>query len=337
MEHLSVELLQQVIKCLNSNAIYHCITVNKTWYATAIRYLYNYVNPQDSYHQRLLMKSMTLYPRCSGAGIYVKKLNIRRIYRQEEDPLDIFTQTMDVLSYYPNIKHLSLPRDDYAVQCLLSDRMTYLKSLKKISFDHGTLSYEIQIEILECSHRFRSTLIFLDLTNLAKALEPISYTQLQMYLQSFPLLTGLWINEPSSLRYSTLFDSIFSWCPCLTHLYYSGHHKRSLDESNASYPNMKNLTLVLLELDMNYIRFIKNRLTSITHLTISFEIDFSLSRNSIMPEIMSIPTLQKFTAKFRPNNESTNKFWVHQRQFMTYPFQNIKNRLLFFQVQGSGD
>ncbi|KAI8974724.1 hypothetical protein BDB01DRAFT_838593 [Pilobolus umbonatus] len=135
-------------------------------------------------------------------------------------------------------------------------------------------------------------------------------TSIDIYLQSFPVLTELALSVPLLLRDSPVFDIILASCPNLTIFNSIGYKLNSLAVSK-----LIDLTLKLEVVDAIYAQYTKRRLPGITHLKLSFPCYFPEDLNLIHREIMPLKTLQSYLC------------WEDARQFLKQPVKNTTNHL----------
>ncbi|KAI8972524.1 hypothetical protein BDB01DRAFT_854571 [Pilobolus umbonatus] len=331
MEQPPIEIFELIIDHLDPLDYYHCSTVNRYWYNMIIPFLYTNVSLKDDRQHMLFINSMRFYPRSIEAGYYVKEFSFRHLYYTDgpSDHTNEIKTPVDALQYFPNIEILRLPNDDYPLQCLLANRVPVLKSLKKITFRRARVCENTGRLLMKCYYKFRASLTYLNLRTLQELFNRYTLIKVTTFLQSFPRLAEMDAQVPPRFIDSPFFDTLVSHCPTLTRLNYCGYKMNNQNISDTPFPQLKSLTLVLSTVDLEYAYYIRRKFTSLTHLVVEFEDDYTENPGPFFTQIMPLKTLQSYTIKFNRDSEVYNNYWIYYQQFLKYPVPDTINRIHF--------
>ncbi|KAI8985493.1 hypothetical protein BDB01DRAFT_850062 [Pilobolus umbonatus] len=315
MDTLPSELNALIIVHLTQDDFLHCITVCKSWYSIFIPLLYQDIKLGTSHYDiDEFYKSMTTYPRCREAGIYVRRLNLYNY------GCISWTEFKELIGHLPSIEELFLPDIRYWINCFISTNEPELKSLKKIDFNQSFHFYGSKI--LHCYYQHRDTLTHI---NIFGDIKPQEYAStFPFYLPSFTQLTHLELNVTSVPHLgSDLFNEILHQVPHITTLTYTAliREKCFLD----TYPQSEHHSLTHMELKMDVmdtrdIDYIKSKFPYLKCLKMTITKQLQDACQSI-EAVTSITSLTDLELNFRTkrSDEYTELFDAWKRCYPPSP------------------
>ncbi|KAI8974132.1 hypothetical protein BDB01DRAFT_908970 [Pilobolus umbonatus] len=315
MNHLSPEIIELIADKLIFKDLSHCLTINHLWYSIIIRHLYTRNASISSYRVQLFLESLTLYPRCREAGMYVKKLDISGIQQEEKysihgtQPIDF----ADSLIHCPQLEELYVRKSSYVTDIILSERMPQLNRLRKLMFYSSTDS--IVCDYLGCLYKFRSTLTSLTLSDSNNAFDHYSAHEFLSYLEAFTQLRSLsLIIYGAPFGEIAVFDSILNYCPGLTHFTYNCEALYTPTRPHYTHDvPMESLELRLHDFFFKDIQYIKERMTQLKKITINTS---SAPDSTVIKELLTIETLKMiklniFDTEYLPMNDALFNYGNH--------------------------
>ncbi|KAI8970774.1 hypothetical protein BDB01DRAFT_855182 [Pilobolus umbonatus] len=324
MEQLPIEVLSKVFNRLDTSDYCHCSSVNKYWYSVFTPLLYSSVRPANTTALCSFTASLSM-----DVGVFVKELDLKLLdyqYCYNIHPRK-HLYLIDILTLCPNIEHLTVPYMYEIINGLIHSTMPVLR-LKSLTFSNTNyLDHDGEKSVMLTYHQFRSSLTRLDLTPIKSTI--CSMDQIITWLESFPLLTDLIIASPHSLRKWTLFNSLFTHCPYLTHVKYGGYSVKNDD--SVPYPHLTSLELELDVFNTQLTGYIKRKFTHIARLVIYCNTERP-SEINLMDDIMSIKTLKYFHIIFNGYSVPVLTLKEYIDLFFGYPANTI-NEIEMFQVK----
>ncbi|KAI8972977.1 hypothetical protein BDB01DRAFT_854356 [Pilobolus umbonatus] len=304
MNTLPNEILENVVKDLKKKDFLTCLTVNKCFYSTFIKYLYRDVYLPDEDRATLFINSLQHYSRNKEAGRYVTSLCADDNIEFNELITELWA--FDMLTYFPNIEELAIEASLDLVCSLINTTEPVLTRIKKIHFSRQRCSRDY---ISDCYLKFRSTLTYLQFVYGYSIPPNFLVEESISYLTAFPHLTDLHIEISFSQLCSTfLFTDALKACPSLTSLYYEcrtlNFNQLHLEETQ-TFPHLRNFTIITRSFTVNDAHIIKHSLPQLEFFSLEFH-------NKIEDEYHTMDTLLQMkipnTLKISPHepfNRST--------------------------------
>ncbi|KAI8976528.1 hypothetical protein BDB01DRAFT_803265 [Pilobolus umbonatus] len=270
MNRFPCEIIELILKHLDEDHQHACLTVNKTWYAAAIKLVYKTIDIRPTNVLKRFLKALIHNPRSIEAGRYIKEFYIFTYLESYSD--EIRAYFIKAMLNCPNIEYIHISCAVENVKVLLDTKMPQLPNLKQIEFlyDHSHSPID---QILQCYYKYRSSLTELNIQSTATSISP---DKIGSYITSFPCLTHLTYSAPykkKHLDFTSILDTVLSQCPKLKSI---NLHCISIrlpynDRVTSTYRQVEYLNLSAYQSTSHTTEYIQKRFPCINSVTLASE------------------------------------------------------------------
>ncbi|KAI8976492.1 hypothetical protein BDB01DRAFT_348916 [Pilobolus umbonatus] len=290
---LPAEIVELIIKKLEWKDIRSCSTVNRQFYSVSLIYLYEevYFESEDSLDS--FIYSLTYYPQCQKAGIYVRKLAIANSYSDNEYFFEYYsiTDTIDLLMHLPNIEDLCMESSFELIQALVDTKKPILTKLKRFDFDDVCQDSSLYADFCR---KYRSSL-----TTIKSRFIAMSDDHLKQFLTLFPCLNSFEYYPKYHQDNTVILSDILEICPKLTDLTYDSESVETdtIDLSNIPRHPLTSLTLRLYHMKSVSIQFVRDCLPDLECLDLEMWSDQENS-SEIIETILQLKPMKRIYIRF---------------------------------------
>ncbi|KAI8978571.1 hypothetical protein BDB01DRAFT_852302 [Pilobolus umbonatus] len=323
MEHLPLEVARSIIKQLGFRDYYHCLSVNKFFYALVIELVYKELFFWGRRKWEMFLTALITYDRCRECVHFTKAFNVSflpDLYPYQVTPT-LSMDFIDALAFLPNLETLVVDSHADIIQAILGRRMPKMEKLRILDFNHRCGAATINEGMIDCSWKHKSTLTHLNINKLTHSISTLP--SLVSFLGAFPRLLDLRI-DAQLFRKQPMLDHLLEHCPGIVRM------DLKCDALNSPLTRKKSqvsdLRLKLKKFRHADLHYLNTTTPHLRHLKVMC--DQLLHPSDVVRSLMQMSRLDLFEIKQSSSPDLIRAFWKY--------IEHAKTRKAVFMMAGKG-